>query len=943
MSTIFKNIISFGRKSQGDSHEKENYKKTESEKIHKSTLQKNELRTDMFLDAATILKEEKLANLLQKIKGLAGVSDKYFDAYYLPVINNCAVYCQSAPASKDNHHSHYFGLITHLLETAMYSMRSRLQFIYKVTDKEEDIDNYRNVYTYAVFVSAMNHDMGKLVSDNRYFVRADENEKYSVWSLLSTFPPAEKDKIFYKIERKIKKNGKLIYKYNSHTIMNTSLLCRTIPKNGWDWITSLNPKLETDIYHAVAGDYDNSDVIGKAVRDGDAKSASLSMKGKVTNISDGNSQSTLQKILLTIIANPTQHSLNVNNPSYTNLVKKNGLIYISGTALIKSLTIEAKVQSFSLPNNSNKIEGMITDHYTVPAASGDTMWWITFTPSDKKPDAKKKDLKCFVFDAGLYDADDLLPEADNIDIHKAMKTMSDEERVFAAEIIKKELTEEEKDATVNGESEALGSKVIRKPNSNLQVGGALLNSIKNSNPQSNTERAPTEVKKPEQASSITEKETTEKSTPVEEVVPTNKFKPSTVKGSDLVSLINLGNKGASVKQEASNAKDKTETKSQKQSNTKVKKQSTPKINETPNKSAKNISLETIPLGNSQNHSNKSLSPAAGVGAGVAALMPSLSNSDKTPKKITVSRLNEASVTKIENTVNNAELPKIKVNQFNEEVNHSNDDYSQENTQGIEKVDVDAFNNGDPSSHDIENTYYQESELLHERPIYFEGKPIVYEDLNTEFYEPPIPYSDEWTEMAESEFVAAIQGTAVTFTEHQLENEAESKGIIHGATTKTYSSPVWADRITPKIEDRQFLEELFGVIQQAINIGFKFNRIGSIVYVVPHGIFLTSPASFDNPDSPLSTRAEYYKDNIRNSSYLVRSATKKGQTIVTGRVLRTKKDNAGVVKFKATGALNGFYLATGNLFQLKHNNTVIKPTIHLVFDKYSVNGIIKLDD
>jgi len=910
---MFKNIIRFNRKPQGESHQKGKSRSSKDKVSSAETLKEKKILSDVFMDASTILSDERLSALVRKIRVASGVSNDYFDAYYLPVIYNCAAFCQSASASKDNHHSFEFGLITHLLETTIYAMRSRLQFVYKVTTKEEDIDNYKNLFTYAVFVSAMNHDMGKLISDNRFFIRKNENDKYIPWSLLSSYPPAEKENIQYKVELKINKAGKRIYKYNSHSIMNTSLLCRTVPSVGWEWITSMHPKVETDIYHAVAGDYDNSDVIGKAVKHGDSTSSSLSMKNKVANLNSSEEQSPLLKIIQSIILNPEQHSLTVNNTSFTTLVKKDGLIYISGSAFERSVKQEAKNHSFSLPSNSNKIEGMITDHFTLPAASGDSMWWVTFSPTGVKPQANKKDIKCFVFDGELYDPEEMLPDAESIDIHLSIKSLSEGDRSAAVKVMAKEATESEKLVL-----EELNENItaIKNKNSNLSIGGAKIKS-----PLGNikTHSEDNEQADNEQAISSDDEKNTPSQVAFEPIKKQEKkFKPSTVKGSDILNVLNSGAQGSKNKSKKPPATTKTKSAIDKPSAV-VKEKSAPTtktksaidkpsavVKEKPAPTTKTESaidkpsavVKEKPLATIKNkHSvtEGGLKPPSGVGSTVSSLLPSFEDVDSSSIPVLVNEL--------DNGASSVQVPGHLEHNLNQ---HTNNDKSSL-----------------PNPHDMSDVNYNNLS-----------------EMDLEIYgERAIPDSMDWVEMDEDRFVLATQGPFVNFVD-EAENKDELPGLLSGAIKSSYAKPKWADQLSPKESDLPFMRELFGVLQQAINNGLLFNRIGAKLYVVPHGIFLVSPSAFEDPDFPLSTRNSYYKDNIRNSSYLALTGFQKGKTIVTGRMLNVRKGKGGRVKVKNVGALNGFYIVTGSKLKLTYNGGTIPPTRNLIFDHYSVNGILK---
>ncbi|MDN2483824.1 TraI domain-containing protein [Vibrio agarivorans] len=380
----------------------------------------------LFEDGETILAREECQQLVLKIRQTVEVTEQYFDDYFLPVLVNAAHYCQSLPASAGHHHAHPYGLIKHLLEVTLYAVRASRQYLYNCTDKEGMIDELKHIYVYAVLVSAAMHDLAKVVTDVRFKVRSDPNKKFVPWTPLSSYPPPESAQIEYKVDRKVTKSQSNIYHYNTHSIMASSLLSRVVPKKGLQWIVETHPGLETDLYHALSGDYDNAGVIGQSVRQGDEVSTELGRTNvhALSNPSDPIFK--MKEMITNVLTQPQSFNLKVNQLGFVSIVRIGDLVYVSGKALQDTLRSLFQKSNMNFPEKDHVFEQMISNNFTVNSPSGDTMWWVKFTKHGVAPDETKADIKCFVFKAEDFIPNDEIKSCD-FDIHLSDKSLPKEQ------------------------------------------------------------------------------------------------------------------------------------------------------------------------------------------------------------------------------------------------------------------------------------------------------------------------------------------------------------------------------------------------------------------------------------------------------------------------------------------------------------------------------------
>lgn len=94
-----------------------------------------------------------------------------YDAAVRPVIAAFAEFVQLLPASESHHHAEPGGLFTHTMEVANFALDYRRGQILPKGAPPEAIGEQAHRWTYAVFIAALLHDVGKPIADVRVQLR----------------------------------------------------------------------------------------------------------------------------------------------------------------------------------------------------------------------------------------------------------------------------------------------------------------------------------------------------------------------------------------------------------------------------------------------------------------------------------------------------------------------------------------------------------------------------------------------------------------------------------------------------------------------------------------------------------------------------------------------------------------------------------------------------
>lgn len=129
------------------------------------------------LNAEALYTRLSLHNRLRGIRRKVAIDPQRFEAMYgKPIAKYCET-VQLLPASQAHHHAYPGGLIVHTLSVIEYAINERQKYTLPLASEPEVIEAQKNLWTYAVFVAALLHDVGKAVTMAWYIDAAQDKIK----------------------------------------------------------------------------------------------------------------------------------------------------------------------------------------------------------------------------------------------------------------------------------------------------------------------------------------------------------------------------------------------------------------------------------------------------------------------------------------------------------------------------------------------------------------------------------------------------------------------------------------------------------------------------------------------------------------------------------------------------------------------------------------------
>lgn len=137
------------------------------------------------LDAQQLLQVTSADRLLAHVARHSKVSREVYERDLLPALLRLAEFVQLLPASESHHHANVGGLLAHAMETVHHALVLRAGYVLPRDGGAEVVDAQRDYWTYAIFIGALLHDVGKPLTDLRVEMRLPQSSSPVRWLPLS--------------------------------------------------------------------------------------------------------------------------------------------------------------------------------------------------------------------------------------------------------------------------------------------------------------------------------------------------------------------------------------------------------------------------------------------------------------------------------------------------------------------------------------------------------------------------------------------------------------------------------------------------------------------------------------------------------------------------------------------------------------------------------------
>ena len=329
-----------------------------------------------MLKAAELLQSH--AMLLVQINELAGVSEEAFRHYYRAAINAFARFVQQLPASEVHHHTGPGGLLSHSLEVCVLALRMRRSYLLSAEGGAEEISKNQDLWTYAIFLAALCHDLAKPVVNQRVELYSESSGEPVRWSPFRGF--MDEQGAYY---RPVFAQNTA---FSPHEKVTPLFVHAIIPKPGMEWLES-DPTIFSAWLAALSGDLPNADAIGTIVTQADGQSVSKNLGGGSPFNSTAKPKPLHEKIVTALCQLLASGELSVNGQSAAAWVKDADCWLSSRRTADKIRAQLARELHNDAPTRNSQVFDTLKEHGVIIPCGDKALWEVIITGKDWQNDA----------------------------------------------------------------------------------------------------------------------------------------------------------------------------------------------------------------------------------------------------------------------------------------------------------------------------------------------------------------------------------------------------------------------------------------------------------------------------------------------------------------------------------------------------------------------------
>jgi len=275
-----------------------------------------------ILPAEALFEVCGVRGLIEVIRNRLALSKDNWERDALPVLQRYAVFVQQLPASESHHHAQPGGLLIHTLEVTSYALTIRQGSKLPAGASPEEQVQKQALWSYAVMLAALLHDIGKPVSDVVvHLYGAEPHVQLGQWQAIAGAMDALPSATHYEIDFP----HTVARDYSAHGRLSAVLLHALVPPSTMRWLSSDAKLLPALIGFLDGADTDQSDQLRQIVRKADAISVADNLRhGPRTRFSKARAVPMIERLMWALRTLIAEGQLSLNKPGATLFVDQDG-------------------------------------------------------------------------------------------------------------------------------------------------------------------------------------------------------------------------------------------------------------------------------------------------------------------------------------------------------------------------------------------------------------------------------------------------------------------------------------------------------------------------------------------------------------------------------------------------------------------------------------------
>lgn len=315
--------------------------------------------------------------LIDRIFLNSKTTEHHWNTLYLPALIRLAAYSQQLPASQNHHHAFAGGFLLHTLEVINYALIDRNNRMLPIGATVEKQNDKKDVWSYAIFTSALLHDVGKIANDVYIILYDKKRKKLGRWTIwLGNL--ATKDAKYYSYQYK------QIRKYMQHSLIASTLMTKFIPASGIDWLQQ-ESELFTMFLLNLQGRHSEAGVIATIISASDSQSCSDSLADTPNPSINDPTQPVPKKSLADKLLNVMRYivletNIKINQPGAPIFTDNDNIYFVSKAMLDAMKKQLQKDKQTGIPyNNSRLMDELLQFNIVTKNDKGKAIWKINLS------------------------------------------------------------------------------------------------------------------------------------------------------------------------------------------------------------------------------------------------------------------------------------------------------------------------------------------------------------------------------------------------------------------------------------------------------------------------------------------------------------------------------------------------------------------------------------
>ena len=324
----------------------------------------------------------KHKKLIDSIYHQSHVPKEHFKRLYLYSIERLAIWVQNLPASQNHHHSNRGGFLLHTLEVVEIAIKRRNTKMLPIGANAEKQNEKKDLWTFAIFVAALLHDIGKTISDVDIMLYDAKHKALGKWSPWFGQMSDVSDAKYYQYQYNASR------KYQQHSLLPLTLLSQFINPVAIDWMQK-ESDLFTLLLMSLQGRCAEGAIIADIVKYADSESSAKSLKNSNNSNSLKPNQPQLQtqtqlqpqpksladKLLDTLRYLVLETNLKINAPGAVMFTTADDIYFVSKVIMDKIRDSLNKDKQKGIPfDNSRMMDELLQFHIITPNQKGKAIW-----------------------------------------------------------------------------------------------------------------------------------------------------------------------------------------------------------------------------------------------------------------------------------------------------------------------------------------------------------------------------------------------------------------------------------------------------------------------------------------------------------------------------------------------------------------------------------------